>query len=356
MANVLETIKDPTLRKWLSEFKNEQTQRSYRTGLRCFKQKLGIKDLGKYLQSKPDAIGDLRKFLAALEGRPSKTLNNYVGSVRMFLQDHHVELDETAWRKMRRRGFMPKRIRAETKDKKPSKAQLKQILNFADIKCRSLVLFLVSAGARIGETLQLRIEDFELEADPPRVNIKDEYTKGGVGGRTVYFSYEARDAITDWLKVKDTLKRRGTGQPYTGPVMFPYIDSTARWMFNTACDKAGLGIRDNGTGRRVLHLHSLRKFFRTKIGLDLDTTHALMGHAEYLDDAYLRLEESGEIAKAYLEAMPNVSVYAVENQELREQTSAMEQENVELKRRIESTEQRLSALERMIAEIRELVG
>jgi len=171
-----------------------------------------------------------------------------------------------------------------------------------------------------------------------------------------YFSYEARDAIKDWLKVKDTLKRRGTGEPYTGPRMFPFIDCTARWMFNTACDKAGLGVRDNGTGRRVLHLHSLRKFFRAKIGLDLDTTHALMGHAEYSDDAYLRLEEAGEIAKAYLEAMPNVSVYQIENQELREQTSAMEQENIELKRRIESTEQRLSALERMIAEIKELVG
>jgi len=54
--------------------------------------------------------------------------------------------------------------------------------------------------------------------------------------------------------------------------------------------------------------------------------------------------------------MPNVSVYAVEDQQLREQTSLMEQENVELKRRIESTEERLSRLERMIVEIRELVG
>jgi len=353
LTTVLETIQDPTLRKWLSEFKNKETQKSYRTGLRNFKQKLGIEDLGEYLQSKPDVASDIRRFLAALEGRPSKTVNNYVGGVRMFLQDHDLQLDPKAWRKMRRRGFMPKRIRAETKDKKPSKTQLKQILNFADIKCRSLVLFLVSSGARIGETLQLRIEDFELDADPPRVSIKDEYTKGGVGGRTAYFSYEARDAIRDWLKVKDTLKRRGTGEPYTGPIMFPYIDSTARWMFNAACDKAGLGVRDNGTGRRVLHLHSLRKFFRTKIGLDLDTTHALMGHAEYLDDAYLRLEEAGGIAKAYLEAMPNVSVYAIEDQQLREQTSAIEQENIQLKTRLSNVELEITELKKMLEKLLE---
>ena len=155
---------------------------------------------------------------------------------------------------------MPKRVHAETKDKKPSKVQLKQILNFAEIKCTSLVLFLVSSGARIGETLQLRIEDFNLDADPPSVDIRDEYTKGGVGGRTVYFSYEARDAIRDWLRVKDTLKRRGSGESYTGPRMFPYVGSTARFMFNNACDKAGLGARDAKTKRRILHLHSLESF------------------------------------------------------------------------------------------------
>ena len=353
MANLLDTIQDPTLRKWLSEFKNEYTQGSYRTGLRCFKEKLGIEDLGEYLKSKPDVVGDVRKFLEALEGRPSKTVANYVGGVRMFLQDHDIQLDDKAWRKLRRRGFMPKRVHAETKDKKPSKTQLKQILNFADIKCRSLVLFLTSSGARIGETLQLRIEDFHLDADPPSVDIRDEYTKGGAGGRTVYFSYEARDAIRDWLKVKDTLRRRGTGKPYTGAKMFPFISCTARWMFNTACDKAGLGLKDNGTGRRVLHLHSLRKFFRTKIGLDLDVTHALMGHAEYLDDAYLRLEEAGEIAKAYNEAMPNVSVYQIEDQELREQTSAIEQENIELKTRLSNVEVEITELKKMLQKLLE---
>jgi len=85
-------------------------------------------------------------------------------------------------------------------------------------------------------------------------------------------------------------------------------------MWNRACDKADVGIKDKRTNRRIHHIHSLRKFFRTKIGLDLDVTYALMGHAEYLDDCYLRLEEEGEIAAAYLEAMPNVSVYGVENQ------------------------------------------
>ncbi len=229
---------------------------------------------------------------------------------------------------------MPKRVRAETRDKKPTKTMLKKILNYADLKARAQTLFLLSSGARIGETLQLVKDDFDFNSDPPRVHIRAEITKGGVGERTTYFSYEAKDAIQDWLKIKDTLTKRGTSGDFSGERVFPWNSASARFMWNLACDKAGIGDRDKRTKRRVYHLHSLRKFFRTKIGLELDITHALMGHAEYLDDAYLRLEEEGEIAVAYLEAMPNVSVYQVEAPEIKN----LEQENEELRSRVKQLE------------------
>jgi len=339
---------DVMLESWLREFRKETTQVTYRSALRKFKKVLGIEDLGEYVKSGPDAINDIRTFLRVMEGKPSKTVGNYAGAARLFLKDQGVKISDEEWRKIRRRGFMPKRIRAETRDKKPSKTQLKQILNYADIKCRSMSLFLVSSGARIGETVQLKIKDFNLDADPPEAIIRSEYTKGGVGGRTVYFSYEARDAIKDWLRIKDETHRRKGGGTYESERMFPWDTNTARFMWNMACDKAGIGARDTRTGRRIYHLHSLRKFFRTKIGLDTDITHALMGHSEYLDDAYLRLEQEGEIAKEYFEAMPNVSVYEVENQTLKEQASAMEQENVELKSRISRVELELVELKKLI--------
>jgi hypothetical protein len=70
------------------------------------------------------------------------------------------------------------------------------------------------------------------------------------------------------------------------------------------------------------------------IGLDLDLTNALMGHSQYLDGAYLRLDTNEDAAQAYLEAIPNVSVYAVESADLKEATEALallEAENAELK-------------------------
>jgi len=353
MARARKPIQDPALKQWLTEFKRYKTKETYLCALRKFKRKLAIEDLGAYVKSEPDVAADVRKFLGSLDGRPSKTVATYMGATKVFMQDHGIKVSDAEWTKIRRRGFMPKRVKAETRDKKPSKLMLKQILNYADIKCRSQTLFLVSSGARIGETLQLKISDLNLDADPPEAVIRSEYTKGGVGGRTVYFSYEARDAIRDWLRVKDATTRK-SGGTYRSERMFPWDNSTARFMWNLACDKAGLGIRDKATDRRVYHLHTLRKFFRSKIGLDVDITHALMGHTEYLDAAYLRLEQEGEIAKAYLEAMPNVSVYEVEDQELREQASAIEQENLEMKSRMAKMELELTNLKRSLQKLVDL--
>lgn len=325
-------ITDPTLKQWLTEFKKPTTRRSYLSSMRKFKKHLEIEDLGKYLKSSPNATADIRKFLSSLDGRPSKSIMAYVAAVKVFFQDHGIEIGGNSWRKLRRRGFMPKRVRAETRDKKPTKEMLKKILNYMDIKGRAMVLFLVSSGARIGETLQLKQTDFDLEDDPPKVHIRAEYTKAEVGERTVFFSYEARDAIEDWLGIKDSIQKRSGGS-YAGPRVFNWSSFTARFMWNLACDKAGYSERDKHTKRRIYHLHSLRKFFRTKIGLDLDMTNALMGHAEYLDDSYLRLEEEGEIAQAYLEVMSNVSVYQVEEIALRKAVEPIQEELEALKKK-----------------------
>ena len=337
--------KDALLEKWLQEFKSESTRRVYRAAVTKFKQVVGIENLEEYVNDSPDVAADMRKLLSSMEGKPSKTIKTYAGAVKVFLQDKKIKVPEESWNKIRRRGYLPKRVKAQTQDKKPSKIQLRRILNYGDIKLKALILFLVSSGARIGETLQLNREDFNLEADPPRVHIRGEHTKGGVGERTVYFSYEARDAIKDWLAIKNSMGKRD-GTTYKDEKVFSFTHTTAKYMWNMACDKAGLGTKDKRTGRRIYHLHTLRKFFRTKIGLDLDITHALMGHTEYLDDAYLRLEEEGEIAEAYLEAMPNVSVYQMEIPEVKN----LEEENQLLKDRLAKLEAEFGTLKSLIAE------
>ncbi len=293
----------------------------------------------------------MRKLLASLEGKPPKTIQTYSGAVKVFLQDKGVKVSDEAWSKIRRRCYLPKRVMPQTKDKSPTKTQLKRILNYVDVKGKALILFLVSSGGRIGEALQMKIEDLNLEADPPSVHIRGETTKGGVGERTAYFSFEARDAILDWLAIKDNMGKRGGSKTYKDEKVFPFTHNTSKDLWNRASDKAGLGTRDKRTGRRIYHLHTLRKFFRTKIGLDLDITNALMGHSEYLDAAYLRLDEKGDIAEAYKEAMANVSVYELQNTELKEKAESIEDENRELKERLADHDARMAKIENLLEQL-----
>jgi len=90
-----------------------------------------------------------------MDGKPKKSLLTYTTVVRVFFQDNGITIENHKWKKLRRRDFIPKHPRAETRDKKPTIDQLKKILNYMDIKGRAMVLLLLSSGARIGEILQV---------------------------------------------------------------------------------------------------------------------------------------------------------------------------------------------------------
>ena len=353
MPRPTKPIKDPVLKEWLTEFKSKKTKQCYLSCLRKFKQNLGIDSLEEYVKNTQDATNDLKKFLSSMDGTPSKSIHANVSAVRSFLKDHDIPLSENGWKKLKRRGFMPKRIRAETRDKKLTKTQLKKILNYLDIKAKAQVLFLLSSGCRVGESIRLKISDLELEHDPPKAHIRAEYTKNGVGARTVYFSYEARDAIRDWLEIKDTIKKRN-GLPFKKDKVFDWAINTSRYAWDRAIEKAGLDAKDEKTHCRIYHLHGLRKFFRSEIGLDTDITHALMGHSGYLDDAYVRLTQN-EMAEAYKKNMERVSIHAVEDLELRKEIYQLKDENVALKQQLNGQRPEMLQLREELDELRNML-
>ena len=338
---------DPVLKEWLQEFLNPNTKNTYKSALTKYMKLLEIKDLETYLNSNPNVNSDMKRFLTLMNGKPPKTVKSYANAVKLFLNEKGHKIESEDWKKLTRRGYIPRRARATTQDKKPSKEIMRKILTHSNVKGRALFLFLISSGCRIGETLQILIEDMELDANPPKAHIQAEYTKGSASGRTVYFSYEARDAIREWLKVKEHWKKRTAGGTHGGNRVFPWTSQTAGFMLRLACDKAEVGDKDKKTKRRIYHLHSLRKFFRSNSGLGFDVVNALMGHEQYLDASYLRLEENEEIAEVYLKAMPNLSVFTVEDKTLAKKTDKLEEENEKLKKRINQLESKESEMDSM---------
>jgi hypothetical protein len=122
-------------------------------------------------------------------------------------------------------------------------------------------------------------------------------------------SDEARDAIREWLKVKDSKQKPASHGDYSGPLVFPFSHNAVGRVWTRALKEAGFGQDDPKTHYSIYHMHTLRKFFRTQMGLagvpDM-IVHAWMGHSAYLSKAYDRPKE---LAKLYRDHMGAVSVY-----------------------------------------------
>lgn len=303
---------------WLeTNFVSKNTRKLYRTALNNFHQRFGEISTEAQLEQ---AIKQWINQLSA--DYVPKTINAYVAAVISYYKDHGITLDPIAWQNIRRRLLPP--AHATTFDKAGTHDEWKRILSYMTLKPRSLFLFLLSSGCRIGETLQLRISDLDLATDPPRAYIRPEYTKGGFGGRIVFFTYEARDAIEQYLELKLNLglKKKTPHRVYIPKwhryVYFEEHEDDRVWDINhqtaseflyEALRRAGLDERDPRTGRRLIHIHSTRKFFRSNCGLPDALTHALMGHRGYLDRSYLRLDpdKAGEEYKNI--AIPRLSIF-----------------------------------------------
>ena len=351
---------DPVLHSWLdSEFTSSSTKSVYGSAVRRFQKVNHIENLKEYLKKpEEEIVKDIKVFLASMNGvTPTKTIKTYATGLRVFLRDNGKEIDNLTWRKLKRRNHMPKRVVASTRDVIPTKEEFREILKHMDLKGKSLFLFMISSGTRISETLRLKIEDLNLNSDPPEAFIRGENTKSGLGQRYVFFSYETRDQIEKWLEIKDRIgeKVKGSHQDkYDPELVWSMHPVTARKIFNEAVKRAGLSKRDVRTNRNVLHIHSLRKFFRSRIGLDVDMVHALMGRLMYLDESYLRLHKR-EIGEAYLRCMQNITIY--ENKY--ENAEAIKQLRMELdglRTENEALRQELRDLEaKMIDERREIL-
>lgn len=335
--------------QYQKDFAKETTQRTYYYAIRKFLQSVYGDDVSdrkdvddfsvKYLEEKDadDFERDLKRFIASIKDKSSKTKYGYANAVKVW-GEQYGKITDADWKKIRRRKL--ETAFPEHRDKILTKKQLRRVLSHIPPKGKSLFLFLASSGTRIGEALQLKEDDLYLDEDPPRAFLKKSYTKGKNPGRDVLFSYEARDAITEWLEIKSDIQKKGYTKEEDGTItifgkptdfeeiptygdnkkVWDYSHSTAQSMWVRALEKVGLDEKDNG--RYIYHIHTLRKFFRTNwSSTNEDVRKALMGHLTGLDKAYWR-GNLDEKRREYLQSMNSLSVYggSVEQVEMRRES------------------------------------
>lgn len=315
------------LEEFLNFYSSKSTVAVYRSGIYKFLEvvydisrkgkKLSIKEKDKlekiadqYFNEERDYVKDLLNYAALLSDAPPKTAKVYFTGVKEFLLFNDIELSHRDLKNVKRK--LPKGS-ARTEELDLDIATINQIIEHMDIKGKALVLTLGSSGMRIGEALQIELDDINMETTPVSIRIRGEYTKNGMQ-RYTFISKEAKLSLIEWLKVRDSYlvsaQNRNKGLIEKGKAnekslddnrLFPFTYSVAGQMWNNALDKSENLSIDKSTGRKKVRIHALRKFFRSQLalGCPVDIVEALMGHEGYLTDAYRRYTKT-QMSEIYL--------------------------------------------------------
>ena len=309
--------------EWLNTYAKPNTRRVFQAGVKHFLSSVYGVDVengsleayaSRYVEecrAGRDWFKDMLKFAADLHSRPPKSAGAFMTGVKSWIEfTLGVELSRKQARLLR--GRLPKGSKARTEEAELSREVLRRILAHTDVKGRALFLFLAASGIRIGEALKLRLEDVNLNADPPEVYVRGEYTKSG-DKYSSFLTSEAKEALLEWLKVREgyleSAANRGRGlgraKQQRDPRLFPFSPRVAEQMWQNAIRKAGLAEKDAYTNRHKLHIHMLRKWFlsQAKLGAPNEMVEAWAGHSGYLDDAYRRYSKE-QMREYYKRAEP----------------------------------------------------
>ena len=280
------------IESWLEQYRSKNTIARYRSTMRVYlsmiygidKDKISNTELytlgDRYLNEHRDFEGDITAFFTQIKDRPPKTINLFLSTIKSFLNEYGIEVNNGFWKKLK--GKI-KGKRALTMDRIPSNM---------DLNGKALYMILSSSGMRIGEALRLKLADLNLEQRT--IKIRGEYTKSG-NSRYAFFSGEAKEFLEDWLKHRKeyeqiAIKKSRFKKAKSTDLLFPFSYPNATQIWTNAVKKNGSYERDSSTGRLTLHPHTLRKFFRTKLGavIPIDVVEALMGHEGYPTEVYRR--------------------------------------------------------------------
>ena len=362
--------------EFLVDYTNLKTANSYRTHLNNYFK--GIEcNPETYFNDNRDYEKDVKKYWREMTNNdtPPLSIKMNLCVVRNFLQDNNVIIDRSIWKKIR---LNTKGSRARTMDVAPSNHQLKEILLHGTAKERTIFLMAASSGMRIEEIMELRPDDIEginlksypieIKSNPVKINIRGGTTKTG-NPRIAFISNEAKDALIEWYKTRDayieTAIERTKNKTRNGKIIFqkkkddgrifPFGYQTARLQWIRLLKKAGYDQKDPSTGRYKMHIHTLRKFFMSRMKLKINTVivEALCGHEEYLDSAYKRYSQK-EIADFYKQGVEAVTVFEVppDLSDFQKKQEILADENQKLQKDVDKL--RMDLLEVKMKQVQEL--
>ena len=228
------------------------------------------------------------------------------------------------WRRLSK--FKGKK-RMKVEDRPYSKEQIRQLLDFSDLRTKCMILLMCSAGLRRGALPGLTVGDLEKKRIDNNNNSnsataiykisvykneKEAYftfcTPECTNALDQYFDY--RERLGEKIHSKSLVFRKGFNSLNVQKPEPLEVDSIS-WIMNTLLDRSGIRPRqekirekkkeeeEEGEWRpvdktSVMQCHGFRKYFETTsrlAGMDLLLINRCMGHSSGLEDSYLKLSE-----------------------------------------------------------------
>ena len=159
-------------KNFINSIDSEYTKRNYSYGLSLFMRYCDIQDYDSMIsqyEAEPkkleDKIRDYITFLKVNKKLSPNTVNLYVAAIAHFYSMNNIILN---WRRLSK--FKGKK-RLVVEDKPYPKEQIRQLLDFADLRMKCIILFMSSTGLRRGAIPGLRVGDLEKIAKYPLFKI-----------------------------------------------------------------------------------------------------------------------------------------------------------------------------------------
>jgi integrase len=322
MSNIVEKFVDENWSK-------ESTQCLNRDRIHGYFRFLKISDNKQddYFTSGRNHLEDIRNYGESLGHLAQNTRKSYLTTVKIFFEDNGVAIPKRFMHKMYVKNGL-KNVRTVIQKRTFSIAQMKHVVDNANYKLKPIILVLTSTGMRIGELLDLKINDIDFEER--MIYIKESAAKGG-RQRYCFFSEETKLALQDWIKLdrdrsfknmmNSPIFKRWLEKNYDGDLdryksecknLFPYSKSNVDLMWHGLLDSLGAPynkkVEQNGREFLVYNIHSMRRFyinnFKVTDDIESDAKYYMAGQFSRLKtvgEAYFdgQLEKLKEIYDKY---------------------------------------------------------
>ena len=251
------------------------------------------------------------------DGISPQPIRVYLSGVKGYLRHLGVKISSDDFRYLVK---LPRRHR--TRKTPVSKEMLIQLLHNCPLKLQTAILMATSSAMRVGELIQLKVTDIDF-SNPTKINIRGQTTKTKTS-RETFISSEATKTIKDYLHRYYNWNEGEQNNHLQNIYIFGKTPSSPngpypKFFFKSAKLTMQKSLRNhmanipelnviNENGRKAIHFHAFREYFRTNVGNEVgrDFAEALMGHDFYMSTYYNLPEDKKR--ELYLKAEPALTI------------------------------------------------